>query len=168
MTKFLPRFRVILFSLVPGALFAQDLIGHDAKIPIYEKDAATFYVPARVNEQTDSEFMVDTGSGYTAINEAMFAEIRHVEHTEYVETISAVLADGSEIAMPIYRIASLNIGGNCIIRNVEVAILPGQTRNILGLSALKMVAPFSLFMDPPALGLSNCGSNMVSKAEKSL
>jgi predicted aspartyl protease len=147
---------VIILSLFPGYLLAEPLLYDGAKIPIYDKGAATYYVPARVNEQTETEFMVDTGSGYTTINDKTLSEIGKTGRTEYIESVVGIMADGSEISMPIYRIASLNIGGNCIIHNVEVAVLPGETRNILGLSALKMVAPFSLFVDPPAIALSNC------------
>ncbi|MGR9106491.1 MAG: retroviral-like aspartic protease family protein [Gammaproteobacteria bacterium] len=165
--------RVIAFvvlSLASGHLLAESLLSFSAKIPIHDRGAVTYYVHARVGGREDTEFMVDTGSGYTAINERMLAEIASYERPEYIRSIAGVLADGTEISMPIYRISSLNIGGQCLIQNVEVAVLPGETRNILGLSALKMVAPFSLYVDPPALLLSNCGPDgeRLSELEASL
>lgn len=146
----------LALGLLSLSAVADSLISSSAKVPIYDRGASTFYVPARVNGRETTEFMVDTGSGYTTINEEMLSEIKGREEPVYIKSVSGVLADGSEISMPIYRISSLNIGGQCVIQNVEVAVLPGQTRNILGLSALKMVAPFSLYVDPPALQLSNC------------
>ena len=65
------------------------------------------------------------------------------------------MTDAFRVAMPIYRIASLNIGGDSVIRNIKVIILPDQTRNILELNVLKKAAPFSFLMDPPAIMLSH-------------
>jgi len=58
--------------------------------------------------------------------------------------------------VPVYVIRSLTIGENCRLRNVEAAVFPGATRQILGLSALKKAAPFTFSFDPPHLTLSNC------------
>ena len=75
--------------------------------------------------------------------------------------IAAVMADGSETVVPVYRLASLKLGDGCIIRDVEAAVMPGTTTNILGLSALKKAAPFTLSLTPPALALTNCNNGSV-------
>jgi hypothetical protein len=38
----------------------------------------------------------------------------------------------------------------------SVTVMPGSTRNILGLSALRRVAPFTLDLEPARLTLSGC------------
>jgi predicted aspartyl protease len=100
--------------------------------------------------------MIDTGSGYTAINETMLRELREQNNIEYLTTVSGIMANGKRTTLPVYRIASINIGGKCTLNNIKVVILPGNTRNILGLNALKKVAPFAMSMNPPKLILSHC------------
>jgi hypothetical protein len=58
--------------------------------------------------------------------------------------------------LPIYSIQSINIGGQCSLQDIEVAVFPGNTRQILGLSTLRQASPFIFSMDPPQLILSNC------------
>jgi hypothetical protein len=72
-----------------------------------------------------------------------------------VKQLRAVLANGSELIIPVYAINQLRIG-NCTIRNVEAAVFPARTRQILGLSALNKAAPFTFSVSPPELVLSNC------------
>jgi predicted aspartyl protease len=128
----------------------------DTKISIQEKGAVTYYVVGQIKGYRETDFMIDTGSGYTAINETMLKELREQNNIEYITTVSGIMANGKRTTLPIYRIASINIGGKCKLNNIKVVILPGNTRNILGLNALKKVAPFAMSMNPPELILSHC------------
>jgi hypothetical protein len=47
--------------------------------------------------------------------------------------------------VPIYRLAAITIGNDCHFHNVEAAVFPGDTRNILGLSALNKACPFFFY-----------------------
>lgn len=47
----------------------------------------------------------------------------------------------------------------CVPDVVGAAVFVGTTRQILGLSGLRKVAPFVVSVDPPSLVLSNCGSD---------
>jgi predicted aspartyl protease len=132
--------------------------GVDTSVPMHEKGAATYYVSVSVNERVVSDFLVDTGSGYVTINKKILKQLMHEDGAVFVKKIAAVMADGSETVVPVYRLASLKLGDGCIIRDVEAAVLPGTTTNILGLSALKKAAPFTLSLTPPVLALTNCNS----------
>ena len=66
------------------------------------------------------------------------------------------MADGSRRLVSVYRITGMNVGGDCYIPNIEVAVFPAGSREILGLSALSKVSPFMFSMNPPRLLLSNC------------
>lgn len=68
------------------------------------------------------------------------------------------MADGSEREFPVYSIESISIGDACWLRDVEVAVLPGNTRPILGLNVLQRAAPFIFSFEPPRLVLSHCDS----------
>lgn len=147
-------FAAMLLTLQP--LCAADF---DTRIFMKEKAAATYYVPTHIEGADETEFMVDTGSGYVTINERTLHALKRQGTVRYVKQLQGVLANGDELAVPIYRIAALNIGGNCRLRNVEVAVFPGDTRQILGLSALRKAAPFIFSVDPPSLVLSHCGTS---------
>lgn len=130
----------------------------DVTVPMYDKGRATYYVNAQVADLGASEFMVDTGSGYVTINEQTLNALQERKQAQYVKELRAILANGSELIIPVYAINQLRIG-NCTIRNVEAAVFPARTRQILGLSALNKAAPFTFSVDPPELVLSNCAQS---------
>lgn len=122
---------------------------------MHDKGRATYYVNAQVADLGASEFMVDTGSGYVTINEQTLSALQERKQAQYVKELRAILANGSELIIPVYAINQLRIG-NCTLRNIEAAVFPARTRQILGLSALNKAAPFTFSVDPPELVLSNC------------
>jgi predicted aspartyl protease len=127
------------------------------RVAMQEKSAATFYVAGDITGFGAVELMVDTGSGYMTINENTLAVLKERDAARYVKELRGVLADGRELTVPVYAIAELRIGDACALRNVEAAVFPGASRQILGLSALRRAAPFVFSVDPPALLLSRCG-----------
>ncbi len=127
----------------------------DVTVPMYGKGMATYYVDAEIADLGISEFMVDTGSGYLTINEQTLNALQAREQVQYVKELRAILANGSELIIPVYAIKQLRIG-TCTLRNVEAAVFPARTRQILGLSALNKAAPFTFSVEPPELILSNC------------
>lgn len=128
----------------------------DTAVPMRSGGAATFYVDGHLSGAGDTEFMVDTGSGFVTINEVTLASLKRNQRARYSRDLRGVLADGRELIVPVYIIHSLTIGKSCRLQNVEAAVFPGSTRQILGLSALKKASPFIFSFDPPNLQLSNC------------
>jgi predicted aspartyl protease len=129
----------------------------DIHIPLRDKGIATYYVEGQIDGAGVIDLLVDTGAGYTAINEKTLRTLRRKGLATHIKDMSALLADGSRAVVPLYRIRKLNIGGSCEVHDVEVAVLPGKSRCILGLGTLKKVAPFMVSVDPPQLSLSHCG-----------
>jgi predicted aspartyl protease len=152
----------LLITLVAAAVLFSIRDGQtsdfNARIPMHDKGYATYYVSGALNDTATRDFLVDTGSGYVAINRQTLKELEGGENITFVKEISAVMADGSETVVPIYRIARLKLGANCTIEDVEAAVMPGHTPNILGLSALKKAAPFAMSVDPPTLTLTSCST----------
>lgn len=138
-------------------LFSSSVVAGDfnVTVPMHDKGLATYYVHAQIADLGMSEFMVDTGSGYLTINEQTLIALQERQQVQYVKQLRAILANGTELIIPVYAINQLRIG-NCTIRNVEAAVFPARTRQILGLSALNKAAPFTFSVDPPELMLSNC------------
>jgi predicted aspartyl protease len=147
-TLFLP----ILFALSLPVCAEQLNIA----VPIHEKGAATYYLKGKLGNLEYADFMVDTGSGYLVINQESLAKLKKNGQAGYVKDIKGILANGKEFIVPVWRISSLTITEQCVLRNVEAAVFPGKTRQILGLTALRKAAPFTVSFDPPQLVLSHC------------
>jgi hypothetical protein len=139
-------------TLVSTPILADEF---DVTVPMHDKGMATYYVHAQIADLGISEFMVDTGSGYLTINEQTLNALQERKQVQYVKELRAILANGTELVIPVYAISQLRIG-TCTIHNVEAAVFPARTRQILGLSALNKAAPFTFSVDPPELVLSNC------------
>lgn len=134
-------------------------VDFDSHVPMRDKGAATYYVDGEILGAGKVDLMVDTGSGYTVINEDTLTLLKAIDGAVYVKDLSGVLANGSTMTVPVYRVAQLRIGAACTLRDVEVAVFPGSTRQILGLSALRHAAPFIFSLNPPKLVLSNCSAS---------
>ena len=129
---------------------------YDATIPMKNKGAVSYYVPGHIDGAGDTEFMVDTGSSYMTINEETLAALKEEGKARYLRKLRGRLANGAELVVPVYAVKSVKIGSGCHFENVEAAVFPGRTRQILGLSALSAAAPFVFSMNPPSLVLSHC------------
>lgn len=155
---------LISLALLSAMTTAAHAARFDQEIPMRITKAATFYVDGYVDGLGAVDMMVDTGSSYTTINEEALAVLQQKGAVTYVKDLTGIMADGTRKVVPIYRIASMSIGAGCALHNVEAAVFPGHTRYILGLSALKMAAPFAFSLEPPTLALSNCGAARLSSS----
>lgn len=142
-----------LLGWLPTAGFAAD---SGTVVPMAQQGAATYYVDGDLAGFGATHFMVDTGSGYTVINQQTLKVIKAAGRATYLRKLQGILADGTDIMVPVYRLDEIKIGGGCSIHDVEVAVLPRARHPILGLSALQKVAPFVFSVDPPRLQLSHC------------
>lgn len=120
--------------------------------------ASTFYVKGEILGLGPVNMMVDTGSGYSTINEQSLEILKANGTARYVKDLVGILANGEKMRVPVYLLSAVSIGENCWIHDVEAAVFPGKTRQIIGLSALRKTAPFLFSMDPPELTLSHCTS----------
>ena len=146
----------ILCVLILIAFSGVNASEFDTTVPMRDKGASTFYAPCIIEGYGDVEMLVDTGSAYTTINEETLAVLKKRGMAYYVKDLEAKMADGSQRVVPVYRLSSIHVGGDCEIEDVEAAVLPGNTRSLLGLSALSKAGPIIFSADPPRLTLSNC------------
>jgi len=144
----------LLGLLLAGSVFADVY----KVIPMNQKQLATYYVQASMLGSGEVEFMVDTGAGYTTINEQTLRLLVEAENAVHIGELTGVMADGSELKLPLYRIKRLVLGEDCVLHDVEAAVFPHNTRMLLGLSALEKAAPFVFSTNPPRLSLSHCGT----------
>ncbi len=123
---------------------------------MHDKSANTFYIKGSIRGLAVTEFMLDTGSGYMTINQHTLAILREKGEVTYVKPLTGILANGQRNVYPVYRIAYVRLGADCVLHAVEAAVFPGNTRHILGLNALRKAGDFTFSFNPPQLRLSGC------------
>lgn len=125
-------------------------------VPLREHTSGQLYVEGVLSGGVETEFLVDTGSGYVALSQKTFDRLRRHAPVEHLRDVLGEMANGKRLKVPVYRIEELSIGAACRLTNVEVAVLPSGARDILGLSVLKRLEPFALQVSPPQLWLTDC------------
>ncbi len=128
----------------------------DTTVPMRDRGASTYYVTGVVEGLGSMEMLVDTGASYMTLNQSELEVLLEKGLATYVKDLSGKLADGTRRIVPVYRISTLSLGEHCELRDVEAAVFPNKTRNLLGLSVLRKAEPFIFSMDPPRLVLSHC------------
>lgn len=131
-------------------------------VPMQQRASGNYYVAGTLNGGVHTDFLVDTGSGYVSLAPAVFERLRAAPGTVFLRDILGSMANGRTLKVPVYRIETLELSPHCVLHDVEVTVMPGSTRNILGLSALRRVAPFALDLEPARLMLSGCDAGVVS------
>lgn len=101
-------------------------------------------------------FLVDTGSAYLSLTERSFQVLKARTQVNLLRHVRGVMADGRKRVVPIYSVSQLDLAPDCRLKNVEVAVLAGGDRNILGVSGLKRMQPFTLAMEPAVLTTAGC------------
>lgn len=152
------RFARLLLILVAFATPSATAGQFGTTVEMEARNGATFYVSGLITGLGAVNWMVDTGSGYMTINEEILALLKENGLARFVKRLRGRLADGRELEVPVYSIDAISIGDACWLRDVEVAVFPGNTRPILGLNVLQRAAPFIFSFEPPHLVLSHCDS----------
>jgi predicted aspartyl protease len=134
-------------SAAPGGFTAVTLQRHTA---------GTFYVDGAIRGYGELRMLVDTGSSYLVIGQAILDRLRASGAATYSRDLEGVMADGSVRVIPVYRVGALRLGADCWVHDVEAAIFPGSTRPILGMNILAQLAPFTSSAEPPSLGVQRC------------
>jgi predicted aspartyl protease len=138
---------LLLIFLCQSSLVRAEL----SDIPLEAVQAGTFYVRGNLDGVVDTDLLLDTGSGYVSLSKRTFDQIKHDESTVFQRHITGVMANGSAISVPIYRIGALRLSSSCVLTDIEVAVFNNTSRDILGLNALKQIQPFTLQLDPPVM-----------------
>jgi predicted aspartyl protease len=155
----------LLVLATPAGVQAADF---DFKIAMSQADSGNFYVKGRFGNEESTDFLVDTGSGLVILSEPAFKRIAVMAGSKPVSRKAARMADGRTKAINVYSVEQLVLGQSCRIGPLEVAVIPGATRNILGLSALNKAAPFAIYTSPPMLALSGCLVDVLAIAKSEM
>lgn len=134
----------------------------ETEVDIKTSNATTYTTRASMNGgQTYHKYLVDTGASFNTITRS---DIKNLKGARYLRDVRITLADGSIRKAKAYMIPEMLIGGHyqrhCFVKDVVALVIGDNQDNILGMSALKKLAPFAL--DVPtgsvngSLLLSNC------------
>ncbi len=147
---------VCCLLLLPKTGFADNLGATTlrSQVALEQHSGGTFYLPVTVNG-VSGQFLLDTGAGMVTVSEALFSTIKKSTNVRHVKTMAARLANNRTQKIEIFEVDSLAVGG-CELGSVEIAVMRGGGRNLLGLSALNIAAPFTINTAPPNLELSGC------------
>ncbi len=102
------------------------------------------------------EFLLDTGASMITVSREFFEAMQAHGKPRLARRMAARLASGRVEAVDVYELPALELGADCTVGPVEVAVMPRGGRNLLGMSALTQAAPFAVSASPPVLALSRC------------
>lgn len=129
-------------------------------VPLRANDVGTLHVDARIGRGTAREFLLDTGSAYVVLTETTRRALAAEGALTPLRSLRAVMANEATARAQVYRVSSLRLAGGCEVRNFEAVVLPGARKDILGLSALRAVAPFTVDLEPLQLAV-DCADSAV-------
>ena len=128
-------------------------------VDLERRETGTFYVSGAIQGYGEVDFLVDTGSSFLVINEAMLSDLEKAGSATFSHDLRGCMADGSDTVVPVYHLAGLRLGAECWIPDVEAVVFPGTSRPILGMNILGRLAPFTFSTQPPQLGLNQCNGS---------
>lgn len=147
-----------------GNLSAQERAAFSAlfahSVPLSDSGAGSYSVSGTLGG-VEMEFLLDTGASMVTVSASLFKQIQnHGGMAAKVRRVGARLASGKVEVLDVYRVEHFSLGSQCDLGPVEVAVLKQGGRNLLGMNALQLAAPFAISTSPPVLGLSQCGHSL--------
>lgn len=161
--------RFAVLSIILAATFTSSIgVAADGTlVPIKSRvDLATFYVGVAIAGAPVEEYLLDTGAGYMTITSQTLSHLQDAGTATYLRELDGQMADGSVMRVPVYLIDKITVGESCQLRDIEAAVLPGASRGLFGLSALRKLSPFEFSTDPPSLRLSNCVNPVLASQQQ--
>lgn len=143
----------LMLAAVAGTAPADETMA----VGLTSSGAGTLHVDARLGAAVDSEFLLDTGSAFVVLSESTRRRLAAEGALVPVRRVRAVMANNASTTAQVYRVRSLTVGAGCMVRDIEAVAMPGARKNILGLSALRAMAPFTIHLDPLRLEV-NCAA----------
>jgi hypothetical protein len=142
--------------VVAAVVFASSAaMGAEQRLPMTTLASGNLALHAYLGSALETDLLFDTGSGYVSLSKASFEQIEAQPGTTFERHIRGKLANGAALSVPIYKVRELRLSGECVLRDIEVAVFPHADRDILGINALRQLQPFTVEMEPPAL-VANC------------
>ena len=118
------------------------IVSKESQIDLTESNGGGYYIHATIDTQ-ETNMLLDTGSKYVVLSKTTFNKIKSIHRMIPVRAISGMNANGSVGSYQVYKVDDLTLG-TCELRDIEVVYMPRSTRDILGLSVLQSISPFTV------------------------
>jgi predicted aspartyl protease len=115
------------------------------EVPL-ETERGTFVIPVRINDTLTLKFTLDSGASDVSIPADVVSTLVRsgtIARDDFIGNQTSILADGSTIPSPEFRIRSLRFG-NLEIRDVIVSVAPTSGLLLLGQSFLTRLSGWSI------------------------
>ena len=122
---------------------------------LMKKVGGTYVVPVRINNAITLDFVVDSGASDVSIPEDVVTTLIRagtIRETDFIGEKTYVLADGSKVKSPTFRIQSLKVGDR-ILENVIGSVASAKGSLLLGQSFLGRFRSWSIDNSKHALVL---------------
>ena len=157
---FLKQLGITLLALtVSNSSFADSEKQYD--IELHPLPTGTYTLSGQLTPSLKEEFLFDTGASMVMIGKKLFDQIS--KHHKPVSTgkIAAVMASGNVKTIPTYTLPSLVLGNGCDVGPIEIAVVRGATRNLIGLNALSKLGSITIDIQHGKLLIDECpGRNL--------
>jgi clan AA aspartic protease (TIGR02281 family) len=134
-------------------------------VQMQQRSSGAFYLRGTLAHAVDTDLLIDTGSSYVVLSGRTFEKLDAAKDAVFKRRINGATANGRVHKAKVYELSTLALGADCVLRSVEVVVLPGAERDILGLSALKRLQPFTFDIDPMMLRFSGCAGGSQEDSE---
>ncbi len=144
-------------SIVPGHHARADAVFEPFayQVSLHATGAGSYTVTGKLGG-VSGEFLLDTGASMITVSREFFEDMSNHSRPKLARQVAARLASGRVRTVDVYELPALELGSDCVVGPVEVAVMPRGGRNLLGMSALTQAAPFAVSASPPVLALSAC------------
>jgi predicted aspartyl protease len=154
----------LLLAVVPAyhaPLVSAEPDGGATQIPLRASGAGSLVVGVDIAGEP-ADFVLDTGAAMVSITRALYKRLHRAGSVVDAREVAVRMADGRLRLVPVKRVSQFTVGADCELTDIEVLVLPGEGRNLLGLNALSRFAPLTLDLSASSLGLSGCARSTLA------
>ena len=135
------------------------------KIELHPLSSGTYTIAIKFASEVEAEFLLDTGASMVMMNEKLFKAITKHQKTISTGKVAANMASGRIKSIPTYQIPSLILDNGCDVGPLEVAVIRGARRNLIGLNALVKLGRITLDLQDAKLIADNCPVKRLTSRE---
>ena len=139
-------------ALVPS--ISQADVG--TEIELHPVSSGTYTIAIQFAPAVEAEFLLDTGASMVMMNDKLFKAITKHQKTVSTGKVAANMASGRIKSIPTYEIPSLVLENGCDVGPIEVAVIRGASRNLIGLNALSKLGRITLDLQDTKLIAADC------------
>jgi predicted aspartyl protease len=152
---------LLILTLLPVTSIAES----GGNIELHPLSSGTYTIAIKFASAVEAEFLLDTGASMVMMNEKLFKVITKHQKTISTGKVAANMASGRVKSIPTYEIPSLILDNGCDVGPLEVAVIRGASRNLIGLNALVKLGRITLDLQDPKLIAANCPTKRLTSQE---